>query len=81
MLPVVECNVPILIDRETGHACDHYFQNHFRDPDDDLCCHLGIRLPGRLPLVRRRLLPRLVNNPDERLGQRRRSCASGIWLR
>jgi hypothetical protein len=80
MLPVVECNVPILIDRETGHACDHYFQNHFHDPDGYLCRHLGSGLPGRLPPVRRRLLPRLTSNLDERLGQRRRSCASDIWL-
>ena len=80
MLPVVECNVPMLIDRETGHACDHYFQNHFHDPDGDLRRHLGIRLPGRLPPVRRRLLPRLMNDLDERLGQRRRSCALNIWL-
>jgi len=61
MLPVVECNVPILIDRETGHACDYYFQNHFHDPDGDLCRHIGIGLPGRLPPVRRRLLPRLIS--------------------
>ena len=52
------------------------FQNHFHDPDGDLCRHLGSGLPGRLPPVRRRLLPRLTSNLDERLGQRRRSCAS-----
>ena len=33
---------------------------------------LGSGLPGRLTPVRRRLLPRLTSNLDERLGQRRR---------